>query len=115
MDLTGPNSRRGGPLSTPSTSALWFAKTRPDLLSCGDAFIAVVKSAELWDPDNPSSGGYRPSIACQVLSGAGTDDNNRSTWSRFSGGAGRSESQNGSCRLTVRASCLRSKCGDHGV
>jgi len=35
-------------------------KTRPDLLSCGNAFIAVVKSAELWDPDNPSSGGYRP-------------------------------------------------------
>src|SRR5215471_12243599 len=35
-------------------------------------------------------------IACQALSGVGTDDNNRSTSSRFSGGAGRSESQNGS-------------------
>jgi hypothetical protein len=32
----------------------------PDPLSCGDAFITVVKTPELWDLDNPSSGGYRP-------------------------------------------------------
>jgi len=48
------------------------------------------QSVQCWLPAEEQG------IACQALSGAGTDDNNRNTSPRFSGGAGRSESQNGS-------------------
>ena len=40
--------------------ALFFSVFQASIVGQGNAFIAVVKTAELCDPDNPSSGGYKP-------------------------------------------------------
>src|SRR5215467_7556482 len=81
-----------------SVAACGSPKTRPDLLfmrqrvHSGCEVRRVVgsgQSVQWWLPADEQG------IACQVLSGAGTDDNNRSTSPRFSGGAGRSDARGG--------------------